>query len=262
MRAQMNAGKAGETEKHPMLERLLQYHYSPSQPMPDHDIISECIGHLWVGFRDDLKHWLSIYLFRMAGTDTTSTSITYLFWELSRRPDIMKKLQAELDEVMTDSKVLPDISVLQELPYLSAFMKEGESSLWNQLFASFSKVGFLFRPSTVHCCSKSSWTCGTCVDIQEWSIWWNLRYDGLRSSSRDDCRNAGMVYASRTFRFSISWYIFAWALARDLIHSGSTFDDGGPYDTFWDRLESLRRSESRSSNAEGHCGFLCEELWC
>ncbi|KAF8801579.1 cytochrome P450 [Phlegmacium glaucopus] len=107
MRAQMTAGKVGETEKLSMLERLLQYQYSPLQSMPDHDIISECIGHL------------------MAGTDTTSTSITYLFWELSRRPDIMKKLQAELDEAMTDPKVLPDISVLQELPYLSAFMKEG-----------------------------------------------------------------------------------------------------------------------------------------
>ena len=63
----------------------------------------------------------------MAGTDTTSTTITYLFWELSRRPDIMKKLQAELDEAMTDSRVLPDISVLHQLPYLNAFMKEGKS---------------------------------------------------------------------------------------------------------------------------------------
>jgi cytochrome P450 len=70
---------------------------------------------------------LCVYFSRMAGTDTTSTSITYLFWELSRRPDIMKKLQAELDEAMTDSRVLPDISVLQQLPYLNAFMKEGKS---------------------------------------------------------------------------------------------------------------------------------------
>ena len=62
----------------------------------------------------------------MAGTDTTSTTITYLFWELSRRPDIIKKLQVELDEAMTDSRVLPDISVLQQLPYLNAFMKEGK----------------------------------------------------------------------------------------------------------------------------------------
>ena len=75
---------------------------------------------------DDALIKLCIHLSRMAGTDTTSTSITYLFWELSRRPDIMKKLQAELDEAMSDSRVLPDISVLQQLPYLNAFMKEGK----------------------------------------------------------------------------------------------------------------------------------------
>lgn len=62
----------------------------------------------------------------MAGTDTTSITTTYLFWELSRRPDIMKKLQAELDEAISDSKVLPDINILQQLPYLGAFLKEGE----------------------------------------------------------------------------------------------------------------------------------------
>jgi hypothetical protein len=48
MHAQINAGKAGETEKLPMLEQLLKYQYLPSQSMPDHDIISECIGHLCV----------------------------------------------------------------------------------------------------------------------------------------------------------------------------------------------------------------------
>ena len=45
-----------------------------------------------------------------------------------------------------------------------------------------------FRSSVVHCCSKSSWTCGTYVDIQEWSIWRCLRYDGLHSLSRG-CRH-------------------------------------------------------------------------
>lgn len=61
----------------------------------------------------------------MAGTDTTSTTITFMLWELSRRPDIMKKLQTELDEAMPDCKALPDINIIQELPYLSAFIKEG-----------------------------------------------------------------------------------------------------------------------------------------
>jgi hypothetical protein len=53
MRAQMNAGKVGvgESEKVPMLQRLLQFRYSSpfaNEPMPDKDIISEMMGHLFV----------------------------------------------------------------------------------------------------------------------------------------------------------------------------------------------------------------------
>ncbi|KAK2465864.1 hypothetical protein APHAL10511_001505 [Amanita phalloides] len=107
MRAQLNADKIGDCEKVPLLQRLLQYRYSSVQPMPDHDIISECMGHL------------------IAGADTTSTTLAYLFWELSRRADIAKKLQAELEDAMPNSRHLPDISVIQELPYLNAFIKEG-----------------------------------------------------------------------------------------------------------------------------------------
>ncbi|KAF8334820.1 cytochrome P450 [Amanita rubescens] len=107
MRTQMNSGKIGDCERVPLLQRLLQYRYSSDQPMPDHDIISECMGHL------------------IAGADTTSTTLAYLFWELSRRSDIAKKLQAELEEAMPDSRHLPDIPAIQELPYLNAFIKEG-----------------------------------------------------------------------------------------------------------------------------------------
>jgi len=38
----------------------------------------------------------------------------------------MKKLQAELDEAMADPRAIPDISTLQRLPYLNAFIKEGK----------------------------------------------------------------------------------------------------------------------------------------
>jgi hypothetical protein len=37
----------------------------------------------------------------------------------------MKKLQAELDDTMPDTQTIPDITVLQRLPYLNAFIKEG-----------------------------------------------------------------------------------------------------------------------------------------
>ena len=48
MRAHMNAGKIGDSEK-PMLLRLLQYKYasSSSEYMPDLDIISEAMGHMY-----------------------------------------------------------------------------------------------------------------------------------------------------------------------------------------------------------------------
>lgn len=63
--------------------------------------------------------------YSIGACDTTSTTLAYLCWELSRRSDMAKKLQAELDTVMPDCKTLPDITVLQDLPYLSAFVKEG-----------------------------------------------------------------------------------------------------------------------------------------
>ncbi|KAF6751527.1 cytochrome P450 [Ephemerocybe angulata] len=106
-RAQMNAGKVEEAEKPTLLQRLLHHRYSAKQPVPDCHIISECMGHL------------------VAGSDTSSTTIAYILWELSRRPDIVKKLQVELDEFIPDPRIIPDIAVLQELAYLNGVIKEG-----------------------------------------------------------------------------------------------------------------------------------------
>jgi len=66
-----------------------------------------------------------LHSLRIAGVDTSSTSLSYFLWELSRRSDIMRKLQAELDDTMPDTQTIPDITVLQRLPYLNAFIKEG-----------------------------------------------------------------------------------------------------------------------------------------
>lgn len=124
MRAQMNASRIEESEKSSMLQRLLQYRYTPDVQMPDNDIISECIGHLYVSFNRQCFRLLSSS-YSVAGTDTTSISIAFFLWELSRRPDIVQSLRNELDDIMPDRKVLPDITALNELPYLNAFMKEG-----------------------------------------------------------------------------------------------------------------------------------------
>jgi hypothetical protein len=68
--------------------------------MPDHDIISEAMGHMFVRYAGSLRSltqsdmtWRLRHLFRIAGSDRGSTSLSYFFWDLSRRGDIMKKLQ-------------------------------------------------------------------------------------------------------------------------------------------------------------------------
>ncbi|KIY46145.1 cytochrome P450 [Fistulina hepatica ATCC 64428] len=156
MRALQNAGKLGESEKMPMLQRLLNYRYSSTgELMPDADVISEAMGHM------------------IAGADTSSTTLSYWFWELSRRPDIVKRLRAEVDEVMHDTMMIPDISVLMKLPYFNAFVKEGlriygsapsllervvpGSTSMNGVPEGFDLLGFALPP-------------GTIVSTQAWSM--------------------------------------------------------------------------------------------
>lgn len=61
--------------------------------------------------------------------DTTSITLAYALWEVSRRPDIQQRLHAELDQAMPNSRSIPDISALHKLPFLTAVVKEG-SSFW------------------------------------------------------------------------------------------------------------------------------------
>ena len=61
MRAHMNAGKIGDTEK-PMLVRLLQYKYPSSTAyMPDLDVISEAMGHMYA-LRPDHLLWIMLIM--------------------------------------------------------------------------------------------------------------------------------------------------------------------------------------------------------
>ncbi|TRM67586.1 cytochrome P450 [Schizophyllum amplum] len=107
IRRHMDAGKSHD-DKVPMVLRLLEHRTSTTgTPLREEDIIAEAVGHM------------------IAGTDTTAITLSYLCWELARHPDIAMKLQVELDCVMDDPAIVPDIAVLQALPYLNAFVKEG-----------------------------------------------------------------------------------------------------------------------------------------
>jgi cytochrome P450 len=87
------------------------------------------MGHLCVSYHTVARYSLPVFC-SIGACDTTSTTLSYLCWELSRRADIAGMLQVELDTAMLDCKTLPDISILQELPYLSAFVKEGSPQIY------------------------------------------------------------------------------------------------------------------------------------
>ncbi|KAL1747456.1 cytochrome P450 [Schizophyllum fasciatum] len=108
LRPLMNTEKDSEG-KVPLILRLLQYR-DPASGLPnlhEKDIIAEAIGHT------------------IAGTDTTAITLSYICWELGKRPDVAAKLRAEIDGAMPDPMVVPNIGILQSLPYLNACVKEG-----------------------------------------------------------------------------------------------------------------------------------------
>ena len=47
MHAKEGMGETSDLER-VLLQRLLEYKYLPDQQMPDHDIISEMMGHMFV----------------------------------------------------------------------------------------------------------------------------------------------------------------------------------------------------------------------
>lgn len=59
----------------------------------------------------------------LGGTDTTSTAVEFTLAELMNKPELMRKLQAELDSVVGKERMVEE-SDMHKLPYLNAIMKE------------------------------------------------------------------------------------------------------------------------------------------
>jgi Cytochrome P450 len=116
-----------QPDKIALVQRLLRYYAGVSgDTASDRDVISEHMGHMCASALWSSTVAIQCRCFCSVGAcDTTSTTLSYLCWELSRRADIAGKLQAELDAAMPDCETFPDIAILQDLTYLSAFVKEG-----------------------------------------------------------------------------------------------------------------------------------------
>nr|BAJ95115.1 predicted protein [Hordeum vulgare subsp. vulgare] len=75
-----------------------------------------------INFNDTDIKALLLNLFT-AGTDTTSSTVEWALAELIRHPDVLKKLQQELDDVVGNERLVTE-SDLPQLTFLAAVIKE------------------------------------------------------------------------------------------------------------------------------------------
>ncbi|KAJ7681741.1 cytochrome P450 11B1 [Mycena rosella] len=143
---QIDTGK--EFEIPPLVSRMLQYRQpSTNDALPFEVLVAEGVAHL------------------VAGTETTSTTLSYFLWEISCSSDMMQRLQKEIDTAMPDPRTIPDLSV-QNLPYLNAFISEwfrvhgvitGLMERVVPATRNYNLMGYVLPPGTV-------------VGTQSWSI--------------------------------------------------------------------------------------------
>jgi len=62
-----------------------------------------------------------------AGFETTRWALTVFCYHVLANPSINKRLRDELKDAIPDPEQMPSWAALQELPYLSACIEEGES---------------------------------------------------------------------------------------------------------------------------------------
>lgn len=63
-------------------------------------------------------------VFLIAGTDTTSWTLTVATYYLMQQPALLARLTAELLAVVSDPRTLPRLAILEQLPLLSAVVNE------------------------------------------------------------------------------------------------------------------------------------------
>jgi Cytochrome P450 len=80
-------------------------------------------------YPSDRERIADISIFMIAGHDTTAYQLSWIIIELSRNPDVVIKLRAELDELFPTrqySNVTFTPQQLSNLTYLASVIKEGK----------------------------------------------------------------------------------------------------------------------------------------
>ena len=94
----------GRGDRNDVLSMLIEATHEDGTPMSDEEI------------RDELVTML------VAGHETTATGLSWTIHRLSKHPDVLRRVQEELDRVYPDGRVTPD--ELHKLEYLDAVAKE------------------------------------------------------------------------------------------------------------------------------------------
>jgi cytochrome P450 len=85
-------------------------------------------GQINADFVNNILAQVKVFFF--AGHDTTSATLTYIYYSLAKNPAVLAKLRAELDEVLgpdtsrSAATILETPSILNQLPYTNAVIKE------------------------------------------------------------------------------------------------------------------------------------------
>jgi len=75
----------------------------------------------------------NIFIFMAAGYETTSTALAYATYELAKHPEVLEKLQAEIDTLPLsdgkndcddETKKYPDYDIVAQMPYMNMFVSE------------------------------------------------------------------------------------------------------------------------------------------
>lgn len=67
---------------------------------------------------------MNVFLFMLAGFETTSTFLAYSTYVLAKHPDVQEKLQEEIDSIRTDNNQALDYDLIVDMAYMDLFVRE------------------------------------------------------------------------------------------------------------------------------------------
>ncbi|KAF2498278.1 cytochrome P450 [Lophium mytilinum] len=97
---------APETDRVDLLARLMEGRDEKGDKLGREELTAEALTQL------------------IAGSDTTSNTSCALLYHCLKHPDVVKKLQDELDQAIPDVDTVPSFAMVKDLPYLDAVIKE------------------------------------------------------------------------------------------------------------------------------------------